>query len=100
MNLNSVLDFLALVGALMLFAGAGLAVYNAGQNHSARPGILLAIFGLIIGVVFFIASLGLVTVEATEVAVVFQSVGGDATKGSLWPQPLKSGVHIIVPVIN
>src|SRR5258708_27532498 len=100
MTLNSILGFVSLVGWLMVIGGAGIAISNAAQNRSGRPGILLALVGLAVGVLFFIASTGLVTVGATEVAVVFQSVGGDPTTNSLWPVPLGPGVHIIVPVIN
>jgi prohibitin 2 len=84
----------------MVVGGAGIAISNSTQHRSARPGILLALAGIIVGIVFFIASSGLITVGATQVAVIFQSVGGDATTNNLWPQPLKSGVHIITPIIN
>src|SRR5258707_15158520 len=100
MTLNSILGFVSLVGWLMVIGGAGIAISNVAQNRSGRPGILLALVGLVVGILFFIASTGLVTVGATEVAVVFQSVGGDAATNSLWPVPLGPGVHIIVPVIN
>src|SRR5258707_6098227 len=100
MTLNSILGFVSLVGWLMVIGGAGIAISNVAQNRSGRPGILLALVGLVVGILFFIASTGLVTVGATEVAVVFQSVGGDPTTNSLWPVPLGPGVHIIVPVIN
>src|SRR5690349_9317014 len=100
MNLSSILGFISLAGWVAVIAGAGLAISNASQRHSPRPGIALAVLGLIAGIVFFVASLGLVTVGATEVAVVFQSVGGDPATNNLWPVPLKPGVHIIVPVIN
>jgi len=100
MGLNSVLLFLALLGALMVIGGFGIAVSNAAQNRSGRPGVVLALIGLVVAVVFFIAGTGVVTVDATQVAVVFQSVGGDPSNGSLWPTPLGPGVHIIVPFIN
>src|SRR5664279_876464 len=100
MTLNSILGFVSLVGWLMVIGGAGIAISNAAQNRSSRPGILLALVGLFVGILFFIASTGLVTVGATEVAVVFQSVGGDPATNSLWPTPLGPGVHIIIPIIN
>ncbi|MEP7285772.1 MAG: prohibitin family protein [Chloroflexota bacterium] len=100
MNLSSILGFVSLAGWLMVIGGAGIAITNAAQNRSGRPGILLAIVGLFVGILFFVASTGLITVGAAEVAVVFQSVGGDPANGSLIPVPLGPGVHIIVPVIN
>jgi regulator of protease activity HflC (stomatin/prohibitin superfamily) len=100
MGLNSILLFLALLGALMVIGGIGIAVSNAAQNRPAQPGIVLALIGLVVGLVFFIAGTGVVTVDATEVAVVFQSIGGDPANGSLWASPLGPGVHIITPFIN
>ncbi len=100
MNLSSLLGFLSLAGWVLVVAGAGLAISNASQNRKARPGIMLALVGLAIGVVFFLISSGLVLIGPTEVAVVFQSVGGDPGQNSLWPTPLGPGVHIIVPIIN
>ncbi len=100
MSLSSLLGFISLVGWITVIVGAAIAITNASQNRLARPGIMLALVGLVIGVLFFIASSGLIVVGATEVAVVFQSVGGDPATNSLWPTPLGPGVHIIVPIIN
>src|SRR5512135_2886570 len=100
MDISTLLGFLSLVGWVMVIAGAGIAISNATQNRTVRPGIMLALVGVLVGVIFFAASAGLVLVGPTEVAVVFQSVGGDASTNSLWPTPLGPGVHIIVPIIN
>lgn len=100
MSISSLLGFLSLAGWVMVIAGAGIAISNATQNRNARPGVLLALIGLLIGIVFFAASSGLVEVGPTEVAVVFQSIGGNPATNSLWPTPLGPGVHIIVPIIN
>lgn len=100
MNLTSILGLLSLAGWALLLAGAGLAITNMAQNRPARGGILLAIMGLIVGVVFFIASSGLVQVGATQVAVVFQAIGGNPDNNNLWARPLGPGVHIIVPIVN
>jgi regulator of protease activity HflC (stomatin/prohibitin superfamily) len=100
MGLSGVLLFIALLGALMVIGGFGIAISNASQNRSGRPGVVLALIGLVVGIVFFVAGTGVVTVDATEVAVVFQSLGGDPNNGSLWAQPLGPGVHIIVPFFN
>src|SRR5215510_14145204 len=100
MTISSILGFVAIAGGLMLLAGAGLAVSNAAQNRPARPGLVLALAGLILAIVFGIASAGVIVVGASEVAVVFQSVGGDPATNGLWPVPLGPGVHIIVPIIN
>ncbi len=100
MGLSALLGFISLVGWITVIVGAAIAITNASQNRQARPGIMLALAGLVIGVLFFVASSGLIVVGATEVAVVFQSVGGDPATNSLWPTPLGPGVHIIVPIVN
>ena len=88
MNLSSILGFLSLIGFIMVIAGAAIAITNASQSRIARPGVLLAIVGLVLGLVFALASMGLIEVGPTQVAVVFQSVGGDPATSGLWPQPL------------
>jgi len=88
------------VGWLMVIGGGAIAIMSASQNRPARPGIMLALAGLVIGVLFFIASSGLIVIGPTEVAVVFQSVGGDPNNNGLWSTPLGPGVHIIAPIVN
>src|SRR5215470_16468948 len=100
MGLGAVLLFIALLGGLMLIGGFGIAISNSAQNRPAQPGIVLALIGLVVAIVFFVAGTGVVTVEPTQVAVVFQSIGGDPANGSLWTAPLGPGVHVIVPFIN
>src|SRR5258708_34771175 len=100
MTLSTVLGFVSLAGWLMVIAGAAIAITNASQNRSGRPGIFLAAVGLVVGLLFFIASTGLVEGGATQVAVVFQSVGGDPATNGLWPNPPQPGGHILLPTIN
>lgn len=100
MSISSVLGFISLAGWLIVVAGVALAITNAAQQRSTRGGIMLAAIGLVIGILFFVASSGVVVVGATQVAVVFQAIGGADQAGSLWPNPLGPGVHIIVPIIN
>jgi regulator of protease activity HflC (stomatin/prohibitin superfamily) len=100
MSISGILGFLALIGLIMAVAGAGLAISGVSQGKSSRPGIGLAIVGTLIAIVFFIASSGLIQVGPTQVAVVYQSVGGDPTTNSLWATPLRPGVHIIPPIIT
>jgi regulator of protease activity HflC (stomatin/prohibitin superfamily) len=100
MGLSNLLGFIALAGWIMLLAGAAIAIGNMARNQPARGGVGLALFGLIVGVIFFFASSGLVEVGPTQVAVIYQRIGGDSSQNSLWPTPLRSGVHIIAPIIN
>ncbi|MBO9309605.1 MAG: prohibitin family protein [Chloroflexi bacterium] len=100
MTLSSILGFLSLAGWMAVLAGVGIAISNAAQNRSTRGGIALAGLGFVVGITFFLASSGLVIVGPTQVAVVFQSIGGDPEEGNLWKTPLGPGVHIIFPIIN
>src|SRR5258708_40094739 len=100
MTLNSILGFVSLVGWLMVIGGGGIAISNAAQNRSGRPGILLAPVGLAVGILFFIANTGLETVGATEVPLDFHSVGGDPTTNSLWRVPLGPGVPMLASFIS
>ncbi|HVO42047.1 MAG TPA: prohibitin family protein [Aggregatilineales bacterium] len=100
MTITSLLGFLSLVGWLAVVGGAVIAIANASQNRSARPGVMLALIGVVVGVLFFFASAGLVEIAPNEVGVVFQQIGGDPATHSLWPQPLGPGIHIILPIIN
>ncbi len=99
MGLTSILGFISLAGWIALLAGAGIAISNAAQNRSARGGITLAIFGLFVGILFFVFSSGLVEIGPTQVAVVFQRIGGNTANKSL-TDPLGPGVHVVIPVIN
>ena len=100
MSISAVLGFVALAGLLMLLGGAAIGISTVAQNRSARPGILLAVAGLVIAVIFGGMSSGLVEVGPTEVGVVFHQIGGDPANNSLSPNPLGPGVHIIVPIID
>ncbi len=100
MSISALLGFLSLAGWIMVVAGGGIAISNASRNQSMRPGILLALAGIVVGILFFMFSSGVVQVAPDEVAVVFKQVGGDPTQNSLDPNPLGPGVHIIIPVIN
>ena len=100
MDLSSLLGFVSIAGWIIAIAGGAIAVNSMSQRHNARPGVLLAVAGVILGAIFFLLSNSLVLVGPTEVAVVFQSVGGDPATNSLWPTPLGPGVHIVMPIIN
>jgi regulator of protease activity HflC (stomatin/prohibitin superfamily) len=100
MSIGTILGFISLAGWALVIAGAAIAISNAAQNRSGRPGILLSVIGLVVGVIFFIFSQGVVEVGPNEVAVVFQRIGGDPKTQSLWPEPLGPGFHIIMPIVN
>jgi prohibitin 2 len=95
-----ILSLLALLGWILLIAGIGLAITNISQKQSARPGWLMAILGLLLGLGFSVASSGVIEVGATQVAVIYQSVGGNPETNNLWEAPLGPGLHIIPPIIT
>src|SRR5215475_7427109 len=100
MGVSALLGVVAFFGLLMVIGGIAIAAANINQRRPAQPGIFLAVIGLILALIFFAMSTGVVEVGANETGVVFQQIGGDPATNSLWAQPLTPGVHIIVPFIN
>jgi regulator of protease activity HflC (stomatin/prohibitin superfamily) len=93
-GISALLGTLALVGFLLFLAGAGLAVVAASQGRPARGGVLLAVLGLVAGLVFSIVSQGIIIVEPTQVAVVINTLSGNIET------PRQGGTHVIVPVVQ
>lgn len=93
-DLNSVVQILALGAFLLGFAGIALVVSAASQGRPARNGVLMAAVGLVGGVVLLIVSQGLLIVDTTERAVVFNSITGQLET------PREPGIHIIIPGIQ
>ncbi len=94
MGISGALGFIALAGWVALVAGIGLAVASASQNRSPRSGVMLAIFGVIVGILFSIISQGVIIVQPQEVAVVFDTISGDLL------EPRGPGLNIVIPVIQ
>ncbi|MBZ0280025.1 MAG: prohibitin family protein [Anaerolineae bacterium] len=93
-GISALLGTLALVGFLLFLGGAGLAVVAASQGRPARGGVLLAVAGLVIGLLFSVVSQGLIIVEPTQVAVIINTLSGGVE------EPRRGGTHIIVPVVQ
>jgi regulator of protease activity HflC (stomatin/prohibitin superfamily) len=91
-GLSSILSILALAGFVLFIAGAGLAVVAASQGRPARGGVILAVLGLIIGLLFSVVGQGIIIVEPTEVAVVVNTLTGSVE------QPKRAGLHIVIPI--
>jgi regulator of protease activity HflC (stomatin/prohibitin superfamily) len=100
MSITSILGFFALLGVLLFVGGIALAINNASNRRRPTPGVIIAILGLLLAIVFYIGGAGVVQVNANEVAVVYQPFGGDPNEGRLTKEPLGPGVHIIVPGLN
>jgi regulator of protease activity HflC (stomatin/prohibitin superfamily) len=95
MGIGSLLGGLSLVGFLVFLGGVALVVLAASQGRPIRNGVLLAIVGVLVGVIFSAVSQGIIIVEPTEVAVIVNTVNGE-----LDPNPRRGGTHIIVPVVQ
>lgn len=93
-GLSAIVGILALLGFLVFLAGAGLAVMASSQGRPARGGVMLALVGLVVGLVFWVIGQGLIYVEPTEVAVVINTLTGEVE------EPKSGGTHIIVPIVQ
>jgi regulator of protease activity HflC (stomatin/prohibitin superfamily) len=100
MNLSALITIIAIAGGAIFMLGVVFIIRQASHHRPLRNSIALALLGLVIGIAFLSIRTGLVIVGATEVAVVFQSVGGKSENNSLWSEPLGPGAHIVVPGIN
>lgn len=94
-GLSSILNVIALAGFGIFLAGAVLAVLAASQGRPARGGVLLAILGLIGGVLFSALAGGILIVQPTEVAVVVNTLNGTLEKPAR-----TAGTSVIIPVVQ
>src|SRR5664279_941435 len=94
MGISSVLGALSLIGFLIFLGGIALVVLSASQGRPIRNGIVLAIVGVVAGVLFSVISQGILIVQPDEVAVIFNTLNGNLET------PRRAGTSIIVPVIE
>ena len=94
MGISSILGALSLVGFLLFLGGIAIVVLSASQGRPVRNGILMALVGVVAGILFSVISQGILIVQPDEVAVVFNTLNGNLE------QPRRSGTSIIVPVIQ
>lgn len=94
MGISSLVGFVSLLGFALLVAGIGIVVMGVSQNRSPRRGIVIAVIGLVIGLVFSVISQGILIIQPNEVAVVFNTLSGDLA------EPRGPGTQIIVPVVQ
>jgi prohibitin 2 len=94
MGISGLLSGVSLLGFLLFLLGIALVVIAASQGRPVRSGILLALLGLVFGVALSVISAGILIVEPTQVAVVFNTLSGQLEN------PRSSGTHIIVPIVQ
>lgn len=95
MDIGGILGTLGLVGFVLFLVGAALAVASTSQGRSARGGVLLAVVGLVAGVLLSVIGQGIVFVEPTDVAVVVNTITGEVSD-----PPLGAGTHVVLPIIQ
>jgi regulator of protease activity HflC (stomatin/prohibitin superfamily) len=93
-GISALLSALALLGFLGFLAGIGLVVVAASQGRPVRGGILLSGVGLVAGILFSIIANGILIVEPTQVAVIFNTLSGELET------PRRSGTSVVVPVVQ
>lgn len=95
MGIGGVFGAISLLGFLLFLGGIGLAVASASQGRPARGGVLLAVLGLIAGLIFSVIGQGILIIQPTEVAVIVNTLNGELDENAR-----TGGTHIIVPVIQ
>jgi regulator of protease activity HflC (stomatin/prohibitin superfamily) len=76
---------------VIFVAGIALAVVASSQGRKARGGVVLAVLGLVIGLLFSIISQGLLFVDVRQVAVITNTLTGNLET------PRNPGTSIIIP---
>ena len=95
MGIDALFNVVAIGAFLIGLAGIGLVVMNASRSQSVRGGVILAIIGFLLGIVFLIVGEGLLIVNPTERVVVFNSLTGE-----LEAEAREPGLHVIIPGIQ
>ena len=94
MSVGTLFGFIALLGVGALIGGIALAVLAASQGRPVRNGVVLAIAGVLIAVLGGILAQGILVVQPTERAVVFNTLSGALET------PRGPGTNIIIPVVQ
>ncbi|NWF71014.1 MAG: hypothetical protein HXY40_18175 [Chloroflexi bacterium] len=93
-GITALLGALSLIGFLAFLGGIGLVVVSASQGRPVRGGILLAVIGLVVGILFTVVSQGILVLQPAQIAVIFNQLTGDLET------PRVSGTSIIIPGIQ
>lgn len=94
-GISAILGGVALLGFLAFLAGVGIVVVAASQGKPVRGGVVLALLGLVFGLIMSIVSQGVVVVQPQERAVIFNTLSGELTETGLTP-----GTHIVIPILQ
>ena len=94
MGIDTLFQLLALAFFLAGFAGVAMIVVAASRGNSVNRGVLLAVVGIVVGILFMIVAEGLLIVGPTQRAVVFNNLSGRLET------PREPGIHVIVPGVQ
>ena len=94
-SISAIIGGIAFIGFLVFLGGIGLIVVATSQGRSARNGILLAVVGLVAGILFSIVSQGIIVIDPVETGVVVNTLTGDLEEPARGP-----GTSIIIPGIQ
>lgn len=93
-GISAFLSGISLLGFLIVILGVVVVVISMARGGSARGGIALSSVGLILFVIFNLFSQGVIVVQPTETAVVFQTISGELL------EPRQPGTSIIIPILQ
>jgi ABC-type Fe3+-siderophore transport system permease subunit len=93
-SIGSILGLIALLGFAGFVGGVGLIVVAASQGRPVRGGLMLALIGVIVGLVFSVVSQGILVVKPTERAVIVNTLTGE-----LEP-PRGPGTSVVIPIVQ
>jgi|GEM_PF-200024 len=94
MGIDALFNVIAIGAFLVGLAGVGLIVMSASRSQSVRGGVILAVIGFLLGIVFLVVAEGLLVVGPTERVVVFNTLTGELE------DPREPGLHVIIPGIQ
>lgn len=94
MGIDTLATLIAVGAFFVGFIGIVMVVASASRGTSVRQGVLLAIVGIVAGVIFLIVSEGLLVVGPTQRAVIFNNISGDLE------EPREPGISIVIPGIQ
>jgi len=90
-GISAFIGAISLLGFVLFLIGVALVVVASSQGRGARGGVVLAVLGLVIGLLFSLVSNGLLFVDVTQVAVITNTLTGNLE------QPRQPGTSIVIP---
>ncbi|HOA25231.1 MAG: SPFH domain-containing protein [Aggregatilineales bacterium] len=97
MAIKAVFGFLITLFAIAIIAGIGLVIVNSQRGRRVRPGVIIAVVGVIGVLVLAPLNAGLVLIQPNEAGVVFRQI---TTGEDSLLTPLEPGLRWVVPFID